>query len=92
MQQYVRIKLVEASDRVLTMFDEALQVEAIKRLTETPSKLLETGLVGKDMTEVLLKVSLDSCVEKDSKERWEARWGLRRGETGLTWRPCVSET
>lgn len=57
MEQYVRIKLVEASDRVLTMFDEALQVEAIKRLTETPSKLLETGLVGKDMTEVLLKVS-----------------------------------
>lgn len=39
--QFVRIKLVEASDRVLMMFDEALQAEAIKQLTSAPQKLLE---------------------------------------------------
>jgi hypothetical protein len=78
MQQYVRIKLVEASDRVLTMFDEALQVEAIKRLTETPSKLLETGLVGKDMTEVLLKVS--RCLFEKLNMRRRERGSEGRGE------------
>ncbi len=56
--QFVRIKLVEASDRVLMMFDEALQGEAIKRLTEAPKKLVEQGLIAKDMTEVLLKVGV----------------------------------
>ena len=39
--QFVRIKLVEASDRVLMMFDEALQQEAVKQLSAAPQKLLE---------------------------------------------------
>ncbi|GAB5034123.1 nadh dehydrogenase [Nannochloropsis oceanica] len=55
---FVRIKLVEASDRVLMMFDGALQAEAIKRLTEAPQKLVERGLISKDMTQVLLKVGV----------------------------------
>lgn len=55
---FVRIKLVEASDRVLMMFDGALQEEAVRRLTEAPKKLLEQGLIDKDMTEVLLKVGV----------------------------------
>lgn len=62
---FVRIKLVEASDRVLTMFDEALQAEAVKRLTEAPQKLVEQGLIGEDMTEVLLKVGVKEVKNRD---------------------------
>lgn len=62
---FVRIKLVEASDRVLTMFDEALQQEAVKRLTEAPQKLLEQGLIAKDMTEVLLKVGVKEVKDRE---------------------------
>lgn len=42
---------------MLSMFDEALQAEAVRRLTETPAKLEEEGLAAKGFTEVLLKVS-----------------------------------
>jgi hypothetical protein len=55
-RQFVRVKLVEASDRVLMMFDEALQQEAVRQLTSAPRKLVEEGLIQEDMTEVLLKV------------------------------------
>ena len=56
---------MEASDRVLMMFDQALQGEAVKRLTEAPKKLLEQGLIAKDMTEVLLKVEVKEVKERE---------------------------
>lgn len=56
---------MEASDRVLMMFDQALQGEAVKRLTEAPAKLLEQGLISKDMTEVLLKVGVKEVKERE---------------------------
>ncbi len=61
----MRIKLVEASDRVLMMFDEALQDEAVKALTAAPQRLLEQGLIAKDMTEVLLKVGVKEVKERE---------------------------
>lgn len=63
--QFVRIKLVEASDRVLMMFDGALQQEAVRQLTEAPPKLLEQGLITKDFTEVLLKVGVKEVKERE---------------------------
>eukprot|EP00904_Undaria_pinnatifida_P011571 jgi/Undpi1/7544/HiC_scaffold_22.g10017.m1 len=56
--KYVRIKLIEASDKVLTAFDGALQKAAVSSLTERKTKLVEEGLIETEMTEVMLKVGV----------------------------------
>ncbi|CAM9788443.1 unnamed protein product [Ectocarpus sp. 6 AP-2014] len=56
--KYVRIKLIEASDKVLSVFDGALQKAAVSSLTERPTKLIDEGFIETEMTEVLLKVGV----------------------------------
>ncbi|CAM9578122.1 unnamed protein product, partial [Laminaria digitata] len=56
--KYVRIKLIEASDKVLTAFDGALQKAAVSSLTERKTKLMKEGLIETEMTEVMLKVGV----------------------------------
>jgi NADH dehydrogenase FAD-containing subunit len=53
--RYVKITLVEAGDAVLAVFDQALQLEALKLLTERQTGLLKDGFIGKEVTQVLLK-------------------------------------
>jgi NADH dehydrogenase FAD-containing subunit len=87
----VRIKLVEASDRVLMMFDEALQQEAVNQLTEAPKKLLEQGLIAKDMTEVLLKVGVKEVKEREIvlSDGRAIPYGLAVWAAGSCVRACV---
>eukprot|EP00752_Nemacystus_decipiens_P007861 g7023.t1 len=56
--KYVRIKLIEASDKVLSVFDGALQKAAVSSLTERTTTLIEQGLIETEMTEVMLKVGV----------------------------------
>ncbi|CAM9533373.1 unnamed protein product [Scytosiphon promiscuus] len=56
--KYVRIKLIEASDKVLSVFDGALQKAAVSSLTERATTLIDEGLIETEMTEVLLKVGV----------------------------------
>ncbi|CAM9473627.1 unnamed protein product, partial [Ectocarpus sp. 12 AP-2014] len=56
--KYVRIKLIEASDKVLSVFDGALQKAAVSSLTERSTKLIDEGFIETEMTEVLLKVGV----------------------------------
>lgn len=66
--KFVRIKLVEASDKVLMVFDEALQKEALKTLTGRKTRLIEEGYIDKEMTEVLLgtgvKEVMNACWQR----------------------------
>jgi NADH dehydrogenase FAD-containing subunit len=61
--KYVRIKLVEASDRVLMAFDEKLQAEALENLTNRKTTLIEQGYSKQEMAEVLLKVGVKAVTD-----------------------------
>jgi NADH:ubiquinone reductase (non-electrogenic) len=61
--KYVRIKLVEASDRVLMAFDEKLQAKALDDLTNRKTTLIEQGYIQQEMTEVLLKVGVKAVTD-----------------------------
>jgi NADH dehydrogenase FAD-containing subunit len=53
--KYVRISLVEAGNAILQVFDEALRNEALKMLTERQTRLIEEGLIQREITSVILK-------------------------------------
>ncbi|CAM9427994.1 unnamed protein product [Chrysoparadoxa australica] len=59
----IRIKLVEASDKVLMAFDQELQQQALADLTARSTSLVEKGLISKEMTEVLLKVGVQEVTD-----------------------------
>ena len=50
--KYVQIVLVEAGNCVLAVFDQELQKEALNRLTSRTTKLLDAGLIDKEITRV----------------------------------------
>ena len=60
----VKITLVEAGKSVLAVFDETLQREALKRLTERETQLVGAGLIAKEMTTVLLSAGVKEVGEK----------------------------
>ncbi|CAM9508288.1 unnamed protein product, partial [Discosporangium mesarthrocarpum] len=53
--KYVRIKLIEASDKILTAFDSELQQSAIDSLTQRRTTLIDRGYIEAEMTELLLQ-------------------------------------
>lgn len=53
--KYVRIYLVEAGNAILPVFDEALRTEALKMLTERETRLIDEGLIQREITSVILK-------------------------------------
>eukprot|EP00611_Tribonema_gayanum_P012184 TRINITY_DN22835_c0_g1_i1.p1 TRINITY_DN22835_c0_g1~~TRINITY_DN22835_c0_g1_i1.p1 ORF type:complete len:594 (+),score=175.20 TRINITY_DN22835_c0_g1_i1:66-1847(+) len=71
--KFVRIKLVEASDRVLMAFDEELQAKALRDLTERSTTLISQGFIKEEMTEVMLNVGV--------KEITDTTISLSTGET-----------
>jgi NADH dehydrogenase FAD-containing subunit len=56
--KYVRIRLVEAGDAVLPVFDKALQAEALRQLLNRKTSLISEGLIEKELTEVILKAGV----------------------------------
>jgi len=73
--KFVRITLVEASGAVLQMLEETLQREALKKLTERPTKLISEGYISEEMVRVSLKTGVsevtDSVVLLSSGEALE---------------------
>lgn len=62
--KYVQITLVEAGSQILPIFDEALRQEALKQLTERETKLINDGLINKEVTTVILKAGVTEVTEK----------------------------
>jgi NADH dehydrogenase FAD-containing subunit len=62
--KYVKITLVEAGKSVLAVFDETLQREALKRLTQRDTQLVGAGLIAKEVTTVLLSAGVKEVGEK----------------------------
>lgn len=56
--KYVSIRLIEAGDAVLPVFDKALQLEALSKLVNRKTSLIEEGLVEKEITQVILKTGV----------------------------------
>eukprot|EP01036_Dinobryon_divergens_P028500 gene28500-37453_t len=71
--KYVKITLVEAGNAVLAVFDEALQKEAMRKLTERRTQLVSDGYIPVEVTQVLLrsgvKVVGDKYIEFSNGER-----------------------
>lgn len=71
--KYVSLKLVEAGNAVLAVFDKALQDEALTQLTQRESSLIKDGLIDREMTTVMLKAGVkevsEKCVELSSGEK-----------------------
>jgi NADH dehydrogenase FAD-containing subunit len=53
--KYVRLTLVEAGSSVLAVFDESLQQEAIKKLSERETSLIADGYISEEITKIMLK-------------------------------------
>jgi len=62
--KYVSVKLVEAGNAVLAVFDKTLQEEALVQLTQRESRLVKEGLIDKEMTSVLLQAGVKEVGEK----------------------------
>ena len=71
--KYVRLTLVEAGPSVLAVFDESLQQEAIKRLSERETSLIADGFITEEMTKIMLKSGVkevgDTYIEFSNGER-----------------------
>ena len=63
--KYAKITLVEAGNAVLAVFDEQLQNEAYKKLTERETSLVRDGIIEKECTTVLLRAGVKEVREKD---------------------------
>ena len=62
--KYVRITVLEAGPAVLPVFDQSLQKEAFKRLTERETALVRDGYIEKEMTTVLLRAGVKEIDDK----------------------------
>lgn len=62
--KYVKITLVEAGNAVLAVFDETLQKEALKELTERNTELIRDRFIEKEMTTVKLKAGVKEVGDK----------------------------
>ena len=65
--KYVTLSLVEAGPSVLAVFDEALQKEAIRSLTDRKSSLITEGIIKEEMTKVLISSGVSEVGEKEIK-------------------------
>lgn len=63
--RFVSIKLLEAGDALLPVFDKALQQEALTKLLNRKTSLIEEGLVEREPTQVLLKAGVSEIAEKE---------------------------
>ena len=61
--KYVSITLVEAGKSVLAVFDEALQQEALKGLTQRKSKLIREGFIKNEMVDVKLESGVKEVLQ-----------------------------
>ena len=62
--KYASLKLIEAGNAVLAVFDKTLQDEALVQLTQRESRLVKEGLIDKEMTTVLLQAGVKEVGEK----------------------------
>ena len=63
--KYAKITLVEAGNAVLAVFDEVLQKEAYKKLTERETSLIQDGIIDKEITTVLLRAGVKEVHDKE---------------------------
>lgn len=62
--KYAKITLVEAGPAVLPIFDEALQKEALNKLTNRATDLIRNGYISEEITNVMLKCGVQEVGEK----------------------------
>lgn len=67
LMKYVSLSLVEAGPSVLAVFDEALQKEAMRSLTERESALITEGIIDKEMTKILTSSGVSEVGETTIK-------------------------
>jgi NADH dehydrogenase FAD-containing subunit len=62
--KFVSIRLVEAGDAVLAVFDKTLQEEALRKLVGRKTSLMDDGLIPQEMVQVMLKTGVREIGEK----------------------------
>ena len=67
LMKFVSLSLVEAGPSVLAVFDEALQREAMRSLTERKSALISEGVIEKEMTKIYTSSGVSEVGETSIK-------------------------